>query len=83
MSLEVSPSTGFEYLFKNVNENLEKKAKNPIIFAVLVAVIIIYALVFNYLGVTHDVPEAIKSGPGMRMFELLLWAVFLWSKPSR
>ncbi len=78
MSLEVSPSTGFEYLFKNVNDNMYEKANNPMIFAVLIAVIIIYAVVFNYLGVTHEIPEAIKSGPGVRMFELLLWAVFLF-----
>ena len=78
MSLEVSPSTGFEYLFKNVNDNMYEKANNPMIFAVLIAVIIIYAVVFNYLGVTHEIPEAIKSGPGVKMFELLLWAVFLF-----
>tara|TARA_B100001059_G_scaffold196811_1_gene201973 strand:+ start:2289 stop:3116 length:828 start_codon:yes stop_codon:yes gene_type:complete len=78
MSLEVSPSTGFEYLFKNVNDNMYEKANNPMIFAVLIAVIIVYAIVFNYLGVTHEIPETIKSGPGVKMFELLLWAVFLF-----
>ena len=78
MSLEVSPSTGFEYLFKNVNDNMYEKANNPMIFAVLIAVIIVYAIVFNYLGVTHEIPGTIKSGPGVKMFELLLWAVFLF-----
>lgn len=78
MSLEVSPTTGFEYLFKNVNDNMYQKANNPMIFAILIAVIIIYVLVFNYLGVTHEVTSVVKSGPGVRMFELLLWAVFLF-----
>ena len=78
MSLEVSPSSGFEYLFKNVFVTMYEKANNPMIFAVLIAVIIVYAIVFNYLGVTHEIPETIKSGPGVKMIELLLWAVFLF-----
>ena len=78
MSLEVSPTTGFQYLFKNINENIYEKSRNPIIFAVLISVILIYVVIFNYLGITHNVPEAIKSGPGLKMIELLLWAVFLF-----
>jgi hypothetical protein len=78
MSLEVSPTTGFQYLFKNVNENVYEKSKNPIIFAVLISVILIYVVIFNYLGITHNVPQAVKSGPGLKMVELLLWGVFLF-----
>ena len=51
MSLEVSPTTGFTYLFDNVNDNLYEKSKNPIIFAVLISIIIIY--VHNTLYTTN------------------------------
>jgi hypothetical protein len=78
MSLEVSPTTGFQYLFKNVNDNIYEKSKNPIIFAVLISVILIYVVIFNYLGITHNVPQGIKSGPGLKVVELLLWGVFLF-----
>lgn len=78
MSLEVSPTTGFTYLFDNVNDNLYKKAKNPIIFAVLVSIIIIYVLIFNYLGISHTTSKTINSGPGVKVIELILWGVFLF-----
>lgn len=77
MSLEVSPNTGFTYLFDNVNEKMYEKTKNPLVFAILVSVVVIYVIFFNYLGVSHQV-TTIKPGPGSKMIELILWAVFLF-----
>ena len=78
MSLEVSPTTGFTYLFDNVNDNLYEKSKNPIIFAVLISIIIIYVLIFNYLGISHSTSKAVENGPSVKVIELILWGVFLF-----
>ena len=78
MSLEVSPTTGFQYLFNNVNDKVHKKSKNPIVFAVLISVVLIYVVIFKYLGITHNVSQEVKSGMGIKIIELLLWGVFLF-----
>ena len=78
MSLEVSPTTGFTYLFDNVNDNLYEKSKNPIIFAVLISIIIIYVLIFNYLGISHTPSKVMQNGQSVKVIELILWGVFLF-----
>jgi hypothetical protein len=78
MSLEVSPTAGFTYLFDNVNDELYEKSRNPIIFAVLVSVVIIYVLIFNYLGISHTSSKPTQNGPNVKIIELILWGIFLF-----
>ena len=78
MSINVSPDTGFSYLFNNVNDNIYKKSKNPLVFAILVTIVIIYVVIFNYLGISHTPSNSNKLGMSSYGIELVLWAVFIF-----
>lgn len=77
MSLEVSPTKGINYLYKNANEKLHDKAKTPLVMSILVAVVLVYVLLFKYLGIAHN-NTLVKTEHQSRILMLLLWGIFVF-----
>ena len=75
MSLDVSTDSGMSFIYDKVNKDVEKKAKNPLVIAVLVAVVLLYVVLFNIMG-----KKPVKIGSQQtshKMIELFAWALFL------
>ena len=77
MSLEVSPIKSSQYLFQQVNEKMYDKAKSPLVLSIMVSVIIVYLILFKYLGIEHN-SNLFKNEHQARVLKLLLWGVFVF-----
>jgi len=53
---------------------------NPIILIILSVIIILYYIVFNYLGAAGtEMPEApVKESTGIKIIEIIMWALFVF-----
>jgi hypothetical protein len=74
MSLDVSTDLGMTYVYDKVNDNIKKKANNPIVMAVLVSIMLIYVLLFSILG---QKTKAVETTGATKVVELLSWAILL------
>lgn len=57
------------------------KGANPLVLVILTAVIMLYYLLFSYLGLgssSGGVGAASVSSPGMTFIEIILWALFVF-----
>ena len=57
------------------------KGANPLVLVILTAVIMLYYLLFSYLGLgksSGGVAAAPVSSPGMTFIEIILWALFVF-----
>lgn len=77
MSLDVSTDSGMSYVYDKFNNKIEKKAKNPLVIAVLVAVVIVYVVLFMFMGTNSDVKSQQTSQSSHKIIELFAWALFL------
>ena len=77
MSLQVSPTKSINYLYKNANEKLHSKTKTPLVMSILVAVVLVYVLLFKYLGITHN-NSLVKTNYQKKILMLLLWGIFIF-----
>ena len=77
MSLQVSPIKSVNYLYKNANDKLHNKTKTPLVMSILVAVVLVYVLLFKYLGITHN-NSLVKTDYQKKVLMLLLWGIFVF-----
>jgi len=75
MNLDVSTDSAMTYTSEKINNKIAEKAKNPLMIAVLVSVVLIYALLFNFLG--KKMPQTNQQNKSTKIFELFGWAIFL------
>ena len=56
------------------------RGANPVVLVVLTAVIMLYYLLFSYLGSSAKVGQAaaVPPSPGMTFFEIMLWGLFVF-----
>jgi len=75
MNLDVSTDSGMTYVYDKINDNISKKANNPLVLAVLMSIVIIYVLLFNIMG-----KQSVKAdtSSSVKIIELFAWAVFLF-----
>lgn len=69
---------GFPHMYDFIG-NTAAKGANPVVLVALTAIIMVYYLLFSYLGV-GPTSQAVApvSSPGMTFFEIMLWGLFLF-----
>ena len=81
--LDITPSQGFPHMYDFIGKTASKGA-NPLVLVVLTAVIMLYYIIFSYLGLGKT---GIASGPssvsgatsiGMTFIEIILWGLFVF-----
>tara|TARA_B100000795_G_scaffold199322_1_gene153182 strand:- start:27991 stop:28860 length:870 start_codon:yes stop_codon:yes gene_type:complete len=77
--LDITPTQGFPHMYDFVDKTMSKGA-NPLVLIVLTVVIMVYYLLFSYLGVSKNVAVASTSGSavGITFIEVLLWGIFIF-----
>jgi hypothetical protein len=77
--LDITPTQGFPHMYDFIGKTASKGA-NPLVLVVLTAVIMLYYLLFSYLGVGARAVSS-NSAPasvGMTIIEIILWGVFVF-----
>ena len=81
MNIDVTPTKGFPHMYDFIGNKLGSAA-NPTVLIILTVVIIIYYLVFNYLGSSAKVGAKMASpvsrSTGLVILETVLWGVFIF-----
>jgi len=78
--LDITPTQGFPHMYDFIGKTAAKGA-NPLVLVILTAVIMLYYLLFSYLGLgssSGGVGAASVSSPGMTFIEIILWALFVF-----
>ena len=70
---------GFPHMYDFIGKTAARGA-NPVVLVVLTAVIMLYYLLFSYLGSSAKVGEAaaVAPSPGLTFFEIMLWGLFVF-----
>ena len=68
---------GFPHMYDFIGDTAAKGA-NPVVLVVLTGVIMIYYLLFSYLGGVSSSAGPAPPSPGMTFFEIMLWGVFVF-----
>jgi len=74
--LDITPTQGFPHMYDFVGGTVAKGA-NPLVLIVLTGVIMIYYLLFSYLGVAKSTSVA-STSVGITFIEVLLWGIFVF-----
>ena len=75
--LDITPTQGFPHMYDFIGNTMDK-GSNPLVLILLTAVIMIYYLLFSYLGVTKGVASNSGSSIGITFIEVLLWGTFIF-----
>lgn len=75
--LDITPTQGFPHMYDFIG-NTARKAANPIVLVVFSFVIMIYYVLFSYLGLGGGSSTAAPSSPGMTIIEVLMWGMFIF-----
>ena len=76
--LDITPTQGFPHMYDFIGKTAAKGA-NPLVLVILTAVIMLYYILFSYLGLGGGVVSS--SAPvsvGMTFIEVVLWGVFVF-----
>lgn len=68
---------GFPHMYDFMGDTAAKGA-NPVVLVVLTVVIMMYYLLFSYLGSAGATIAPTTPSPGMTFFEIMLWGVFVF-----
>ena len=76
--LDITPSQGFPHMYDFIG-NTARKAINPIVLVIFTFVIMIYYVLFSYLGHGSGSGQtATSSSPGITIIEVLMWGMFIF-----
>ena len=76
--LDITPTQGFPHMYDFIG-NTAKKAGNPIVLVVLSFVVVIYYVLFSYLGLGgSSATVSTPPSPGMTIIEVLMWGIFIF-----
>jgi len=77
--LDITPTQGFPHMYDFIGKTASKGA-NPLVLVILTAIIMLYYLLFSYLGIGSS-GVATTSAPvsaGMTFIEIILWGLFVF-----
>ena len=77
-SVDITPTKGFPHMYDFVGDKVTKGS--PIVLIVLTFVIIVYYILFSYLGVsaTGLVAQAPPTSLGITFLEIVMWGMFMF-----
>jgi hypothetical protein len=77
-NIDVTPTKGFPHMYDFIGGSITKG--NPIILIVLTVVIVLYYVLFSYLGVsTNQTTSVVPTGSASLTFiEIVMWGMFLF-----
>ena len=73
-SVDVSPSDGFSQIYNTMNNSLSKT--NPLVLVALSMIIIVYFIIFSYLG--YNVTYTTQQSPGIQFIEVVMWGLIIF-----
>ena len=73
--MDITPSQALPGFYDTFNRRFS--IDNPIILIALTVIIILYYVIFNYLGGVAIAPPIQESG-GIKMIEIIMWALFIF-----
>ena len=77
-SIDITPTKGFPHMYDFIGN--KATTGNPIVLIVLTVVIVIYYVIFSYLGVSginagQNIPP---PSPGIAFIEIVMWGMFIF-----
>ncbi len=77
-SIDITPTKGFPHMYDFIGDSVTKGS--PVVLVVLTFVIIIYYILFSYLGVsvTGAGAQAQPTSPSITFIEVVMWGMFIF-----
>ena len=77
-SVDITPTKGFPHMYDFIGDKVT--GGSPVVLIVLTFVIIIYYILFSYLGVsvTGVSAQAPPTSPGITFLEIVMWGMFMF-----
>ena len=77
-SVDITPTKGFPHMYDFIGDNVTKGS--PVVLVVLTFVIIVYYLLFSYLGVsvTGAGVQGQLASPSITFIEVVMWGMFIF-----
>jgi len=76
-SIDITPTKGFPHMYDFIGDKVTKGS--PIVLVVLTFVIIIYYILFSYLGVSVvEGAKTIAPSPSITFIEVVMWGMFIF-----
>ena len=75
-SIDVSPSDGFSHIYNSMNESMTHT--NPLVLISLSAIIIVYFIIFSYLGYTPGYSASQQQSRGLTFIEIVMWGLIIF-----
>ena len=80
MNVNVSPTDGFPHMYDYVN-NAAGVGSNPLVLVIFTFVILMYYILFSYLGISESVavaPASSGTSTGLKFIEIIMWGLFIF-----
>ena len=76
-SIDITPTKGFPHMYDFIGDKVTKGS--PIVLVVLTFVIIIYYILFSYLGVSVvEGAKGVAPSPSITFIEVVMWGMFIF-----
>lgn len=75
-SIDVSPSDGFSHIYNSMNESISHA--NPLVLISLSAIIVVYFIIFSYLGYTPGYAASQTQTRGLTFIEIVMWGLIIF-----
>jgi hypothetical protein len=79
MNIDITPTDGYPHMYDYLN-NAVGVGSNPLVIIIFTFVIIVYYILFSYLGITGGSVEnvVVKQSTGVRILEIFMWGIFIF-----
>ena len=75
-SIDVSPSDGFSHIYNSMNDSLSNA--NPLVLISLSAIIVVYFIIFSYLGYSPGYAASQTQTRGLTFIEIVMWGLIIF-----
>lgn len=75
-SINVSPTQGFSHIYDSMNNAIG--TSNPLVLIILSLIILVYFIIFSYLGYNINYQEAIVPNRGLSVIEIIMWGLLIF-----
>lgn len=77
MNVDITPTQGFPHMYDYIGDTVARGA-NPLVLVIFVAIIILYYLLFSYIGVKGRGGTPTTAAPGITFIEIVMWGLFIF-----